>query len=60
MEATQYNAAPLVGGGVLPQSSQDTTISDAALRASYELVPDYLGYIRVGGSLYNYWHTVPG
>jgi hypothetical protein len=60
VEATQYNAAPLVGGGVLPQSSQDTTISDAALRASYELVPDYLGFIRVGGSLYNYWHTVPG
>jgi hypothetical protein len=60
VEAAQYNAAPLVGGGVSPQSSQDTTISDAALRASYELVPDYLGYIRVGGSLYNYWHTVPG
>jgi hypothetical protein len=60
VEAAQYNAATLIGGGVLPQSSQDTTISDAALRASYELVPDYLGYVRVGGSLYNYWHTVPG
>jgi uncharacterized protein (PEP-CTERM system associated) len=44
----------------LPQSSQNATISDAALRASYELVPDYLGYIRVGGSLYDYWRTVPG
>jgi len=44
----------------LPQSSQDITISDAAARASYEIVPDYLGYIRVGGSLYDYWHSVPG
>ena len=58
--AYQYNAAPLVGGGVLPQSSQDATISDAAVRANYEIIPDYLGYIRLGGSLYDYWHTVPG
>jgi hypothetical protein len=57
VEAAQYNAAPLVGGGVLPQSGQDTTISSAALRAGYEIVPDYLGYIRVGGSLYDYWHA---
>ena len=57
VEAAQYNAAPLVGGGVLPQSSQDTTISSAALRAGYEIVPDYVGYIRVGGSLYDYWHA---
>ena len=57
VEAAQYNAAPLVGGGVLPQSSQDTTISSAALRTSYELVPDYVGYIRVGGGLFNYWHA---
>jgi hypothetical protein len=57
VEAAQYNAAPLVGGGVLPQSFQDTTISQAALRTGYELVPDYVGWIRVGGSLYNYWHA---
>jgi hypothetical protein len=60
VEAAQYNAAPLVGGGMLPQSSQDTTISEAALRGSYELVPDYLGYIRAAGDLYDYWRTVPG
>jgi hypothetical protein len=60
VEAAQYNAAPLFGGGVLPQSSLDNTISDAAARANYEIVPDYLGYIRVGGSLYDYWHSVPG
>jgi hypothetical protein len=59
-EAAQYNAASLVGGGVSPQSSQDATVSTAAVRASYEIIPDYLGYIRVAGSLYDYWHTVPG
>jgi len=60
VEATEYNAAPLIGGGVSPQSSQDTAISEAALRASYELVPDYLGYIRVASDLYDYPHTIPG
>jgi hypothetical protein len=60
VSAAQYNAALLVGGGLLPQSPQDITISDAALRANYEIIPDYEGYIRVGGSLYDYWHTVPG
>jgi len=58
--AAQYNAAPLVGGGVLPQSSQDITISDAAVRTSYEIIPDYQAYIRLGGSLFDYSHTVPG
>jgi hypothetical protein len=57
VEAAQYNAAQLVGDGVLPQSSQDAAISSAALRTGYELVPDYVGYVRVGGSQYNYWHA---
>ena len=46
VDAAQYNAAQLVGGGVLPQSSQDASISSAAVRAGYELVPDYVGCIR--------------
>ncbi|MBV8361790.1 MAG: outer membrane beta-barrel protein, partial [Deltaproteobacteria bacterium] len=54
------NAAPLVGGGSLPQSSQDATVSDVALRVSYEIAPDYLGYVRLDGALYDYWHTAPG
>jgi hypothetical protein len=58
--AAQYNAAPLVGGGVSPQSTQDASISDAAVRASYEIAPDYLGYVRLDGALYDYWHTAPG
>ena len=57
VEAAQYNAAPLVGGGVLPQAGSDATIPSASVRASYEIVPDYLGYIRVGGSSFNYWHA---
>jgi len=58
--SAQYNAAQLVGGGVLPQSSQDGTASTAAVHGSYEIIPDYLGYIRIAGSLFDYWHTVPG
>jgi hypothetical protein len=57
VDAAQYNAAQLVGGGVLPQSTQDAIISSAALRTSYELIPDYLGFVRVGRSQYNYWHA---
>ncbi len=58
VQAAQYNPALLVGGGILPQNTQNTLISSAAVRASYELVPDYLGYMRVGGNLYDYWHAV--
>jgi hypothetical protein len=59
VSAAQYNAAPLVGGGVLPQSTQDGTATSAAVTGRYEIIPDYLGYIRVGYSLFDYWHTVP-
>jgi hypothetical protein len=52
--AAQYNAAPLVGGGISPQSSQNSLVSDAALHAGYEIVPDYLGYIRFDAAHYNY------
>ncbi len=58
--SAQYNAAQLVGGGVLPQGNQDGTTSSAAVTGSYEIIPDYLGYLRLGTSLFDYWHTVPG
>jgi hypothetical protein len=58
--SAQYNAAQLVGGGVLPQSSQDGTASSAAVTGRYEIGPNYFGYIRFGASLFDYWHTVPG
>jgi hypothetical protein len=60
VNAAEYNAVPLVGGLILPQSSNDTTISEAALRAGYEIVPDYVGYIRAAGDWYDYWHALPG
>jgi hypothetical protein len=59
VSAAQYNAAQLVGGGVLPQSSQNAISYSAAVRAGYEIIPDYVGYIRVGGSLFDYLR-VPG
>ena len=60
ISAAQYNAAPLVGGGVSPQSTQDASVPDLAINAGYEIVPDYIGYVRVDGALYDYWHTLPG
>lgn len=55
----QYNAVPLIGGGTLPQSGNNVTISQAALRGSYEFVPDYQGYIRLSGNLRDYPNTFP-
>ena len=60
VEAAQYNAVPLIGGGILPESAQDVTTSQAALRVSYEFVPDYEGYIRSAITLYDYPHTTLG
>jgi len=58
--SAQYNAAQLVGGGVLPQSSQDATAYSAAVTGRYEIIPDYFGYIRVGGNLFDYTSLMPG
>ena len=60
VQAVEYNAVPLIGGGISPQSAQDVTTSQAALRVSYEFVPDYEGYISTAGTLYDYQHTTPG
>jgi hypothetical protein len=56
--AAQYNAAPTLSGGISPQSSQNSLIPDAALHVSYEIAPDYLGYIRIDGSRYTYLRAV--
>jgi hypothetical protein len=60
VQNSQYDPVPLTGGGILSQSAQDTTIYEAALRGSYELAPDYLGYIRVARNLTDYQHTGAG
>jgi hypothetical protein len=57
--AAQYNAAQLVGGGILPQDSQNAIAPSVAVTGSYEIIPDYLGYIRIAGTRYNYTHIAP-
>jgi hypothetical protein len=59
VEASQYNAAPLFGGGVLPQDSQNAVVPSVAVRGSYEIIPDYLGYIRIAGTRYAYTRIAP-
>jgi hypothetical protein len=54
VSAAQYNAAPLVGGGVSPQSSQNSLIPDAAVHVGYEIVPDYVGFVRIDASRYEF------
>jgi hypothetical protein len=54
VQGVQYNAVPLIGGGIAPQSAGDTIIPQAALRVSYEFIPDYRAYVRASGSVYNY------
>jgi hypothetical protein len=58
--AAQYNPIPLVGGGSASQSAANSIIPQAALRASYEFIPDYRAYVRASGSVYNYPNTPPG
>ena len=60
VSGAQYNAVPLVGGGLLPQSSGNTIIPQAALRVGYEFIPDYRAYVRATGSVYTYPNTFPG
>jgi hypothetical protein len=59
VQGTQYNAVPLIGGGFLPQSSGDTITPQAVLRVSYEFIPDYRGFVRASGTVYNYTHPSP-
>ena len=54
VNAALYNAAPLVGGGVSPQSSQNAIIPDVSVNAGYEIAPDYQGFVRIDGSRYSY------
>jgi hypothetical protein len=52
--AAQYNAAQLVGGGVLPQSSQNAIAYSASVHGGYEIIPDYIGFIRLTDTLFDY------
>jgi hypothetical protein len=57
--AQRYNAVPLIGGGLSPQSANDVNIYQADLRLNYELVPDYLGYLRLSENLRTYPKKLP-
>jgi hypothetical protein len=57
--AQRYNAVPLIGGGTLPQSANDVNIYEGVARGSYEVIPDYEGYIRFAENLRIYPNTLP-
>jgi hypothetical protein len=54
VQATQYNPVPLISGPTESQSDADSIVSQAALRVSYEFIPDYRAYVRASGSVYDY------
>lgn len=60
VQSAKYNPVPAIGGGILPEDVQNVTNYEASLRVSYEIIPDYEGYIRTSGTLYDYQHIPPG
>jgi len=46
VNSVRYNAVRLIGGGIAPQSSADVDVYQGVVRANYEIIPDYQGYIR--------------
>jgi hypothetical protein len=56
----EYEAVPLVGGGLLPQSDRNVNIYQASLRGTYEFVPNYQAYLRGAGNWRNYDHAAIG
>jgi hypothetical protein len=60
VQATQYNAVPAFSGAILPQSESNTVNPQATAQVSYEFIPDYRGYVRASGALYDYPRTAPG
>jgi hypothetical protein len=60
----EYEAVPLTGGGILPQSDRNVNIYQGSLRGTYEFQPNYQAYLRVSGNSRNYDHvglpTAPG
>ena len=60
VNSVKYNAVPLIGGGISPQSSGDVNIYQAVLRGNYEFIPDYQGYIRFSPNLRIFPNRVPG
>jgi hypothetical protein len=53
----EYEAVPLVGGGVLSESNLNNFASEVALRPYYEFTPGYQGYLRVSYNRRDYDHA---
>jgi hypothetical protein len=53
----EYNAIPLVGGGLLSQSNLDNNTYEAMIRPYYEFAPGYQGYIRAAYNWSTYDHA---
>ncbi len=52
----EYDALPLVGGGVTPESNLNNFSYSGTLRTYYEFLPGYQGYVRGGYNERDYDH----
>ena len=53
----EYQAVPIVGGGLAQQSDRDNNSYEVALRPYYEFIPNYQGFVRVSYNLRDYDHA---
>lgn len=60
VERDEYEAVPLTGGGLLPQSGRNVTSYELALRGNYTITPTYQLFVRGAGNIRNHDHTVAG
>jgi hypothetical protein len=56
----EYEAVPLVGGGILPESERNNFSYEGALRGYYEFVPGYQAFLRGAYNLRSYDHSALG
>jgi len=52
----EYQAVPLVGGGIAPQSDRDNNSYEFALRPYYEFEPNYQAFLRGAYNIRDYDH----
>jgi len=52
----EYQAVPLVGGGLAQESERNNNSYEAALRPYYEFVPNYQGFLRGAYNIRRYDH----
>lgn len=57
---SEYEAVPLIGGGLLPQSDQNNFTYSASLEGNYEFTPNYRGFVRGSVNYQDYDHAALG